>query len=263
MQLSKTYLQSHPTVYFLLLNDFIKGRKFTLQHGETVVFEHMGDQYKFFSPSSLVDYHDVASAYTWMRSNDIYFTSAGGRFHHVNEIQVPKEYHHGLRSEFYNLFVYVGVLMILTGISTPDNITRHTMTRKGVTLLSHRTLTTPAGAEIDVRCMLDEKILEVVQGNLFLPLLYVEMIHAIRYLQSENVKQNLKLLIARKTRINIQIGQVRGSPITNLSLNEQINGNLRRVYLDHRPSITKENKYLRPVGRYESPAGRKQTNTRR
>lgn len=160
MVLSGSTLKQRPYRYYLLLYDFIHRNRFELAHsGEEVSFDYMGNATRFFTPSQFTTYHDVYSAITWMKASEFYFKHDKTVYSLIN-INMPHEYEHGSRSEFYHVFVGIGVLKRLingTPIKKDDILS-------SFDLLSQREITITKDKKVQLDVNINNKTLDVMKS---------------------------------------------------------------------------------------------------
>lgn len=231
MILSSSILKQRPYRYFLLLYDFIHRNTFELAHsGEVVSFDYMGNATKFFTPTQFTTYHDVYNAITWMKASEFYFKHDINVYSLIN-INMPHEYEHGSRSEFYHVFTGIGVLAkLLSGkdIKKEDIL-------NSLNLIGEREISVSKDKKIQMDVNINQKTLDVIKNPMFRPLLVDELRYAVKYVNSKLVSENLsKLIDADKYKSKLVIGENRGITTNDIKLFESVKGNFREIKLDHR-----------------------------
>ncbi len=231
MVLSSSILKQRPYRYYLLLNDFINRSKFEIAHsGQSVEFDYMGNSTKFYTPDSFTTYHDTYSAISWMKSSELYFKHDKTVYSLFN-INMPDDYEHGSRSEFYHIFTGLGVIAKLR---KGDKIRKEDVLEE-FNSLGERTIRFSKNHIIDIDVNVGEKTLEIVKSPLFRPLLTEELRYAVNHVNSKNVSANLEKLFETDTyKSKLVIGQNRGITTNDIKLFESVKGNFREIKLEHR-----------------------------
>ena len=229
MNFTPSSLKDRPYRYYVLLHDFIEGRAFTVGNKQ-VVFEYMGDSRKFYTPTGLQNYAQVAECLVWMKSANIFF-KAGETIYQLPEIEMPHDYEHGSRSEFYHIMVALGILTMLSG----ESINRMSLWKTVGRVLPLRQISLPNGKVLDLDVNLQQSTLNIISDHRFFPLLYVEMAYAKRFVDKKRVTRNLiDVLNAPKgSRFILQIGENRNVAIHDVKLFWLKNGVKREIHLDH------------------------------
>lgn len=232
MVLSSSILKQRPYRYYLLLNDFINKKKFTIAHsGESMSFDYMGNQTKFYVPEQFTTYHDVYDAIIWMKSSDIYFKNEKLVYSLIN-INMPEDYEHGSTSEFYHIFTG---LAILAKLKNKSSTVRKEDVLREIKTLSDRTIYVDKTKTIDLDVNVNPETMGIVTSPLFRPLLKDELWYACDYINKKIVADNLNQLNqSDKYKIKLVIGQNRGITTNDIKLFESVRGNFKEVKLEHR-----------------------------
>ena len=230
--LSRHSLLSRPYRYFYILYDFIHGRSFELGFsGVKVPFDYMGNPHKFYTPDQFTTSHDIHDAISWMKTTDIFFKHKED-IYPLEAIHMPDEYENGIVSDIRHALVGVSILTkLVTGndsISYQDIVNNtDIITKKQVEVSNNKLI------QVDVN--VSEMIVNILNSNMFKPLLRNDIIYACNFVNTKNVSGNLDSLISRdKYKIKLVVGDNRGITKDDVKLFEFINGNLKEIKLGHR-----------------------------
>lgn len=232
MILTNSLLKTRPYRYYLLLYDFIHHRQFELTHsGNKVSFEYMGDARKFYHPAEFTTYHDVYDALTWMKTAEIFFKKEK-QIYPINVLNMPEDYEHGSRSEFYHIFI--GVALIYKFLN-PDQTVTSKDVLKTVSRLGDRKIVVSTKKVMEMDVNVSPTTLKIITSPMFSPLLKDEIRYACTFVNGKKVSGNITQLNSKdKYAIKLVIGQNRGITTNDIKLYEQVKGNFREIKLDHR-----------------------------